>query len=218
MTRKVHLNFDWPRHAKRARGVTLIEVMISIVLVSTILLVSVTASANLLRNSQVRRDTNQSHQLAGQFLDEISSLDFRDRVGPTYGLEVGEIGSDRTTFDDVDDYHGYVVSPPRNRDGSVIEGFDGWTVSVAVWPADPDATGITTTDATAQSLMRLIVVVCTTPGGVTKTSGTLISGVPRGITEYQSYEQWREVKLDFPDRELRVSAPLRNSPSPSPTP
>ncbi len=200
------------------RGLTLIEVMISIVLVSTILLVSVTASANLMRNNQQRRDTALGQQLSSQFLDEISSLDFRDRVEPSYGLETGEIGSDRTTFDDVDDYHGYVISPPTHRDGTTVENFDGWTVTVAVWPVNPDATGITTTDATAQSPLRLVVVDCTTPEGTTMTAGTFVSAVPRGISNDQSHEQWREVKLGFPNREIRVTAPLRNIPPPSPTP
>ncbi len=47
------------RGPHRQLGVSLIEVMISLVLVSTILLVSLTASANLLRNDSQRRGANQ---------------------------------------------------------------------------------------------------------------------------------------------------------------
>ena len=49
---------------QRRVGVSLIEVMISLVLVSTILLVSLSASGNLLRNDVQRRGSNQGQLLA----------------------------------------------------------------------------------------------------------------------------------------------------------
>lgn len=197
------------------RGVTLIEVMVSIVLVSTILLVSLAASANLMRNDHERRSRNDGHQLAAQILDEVSSMDFRDRIDPVYGLESGETATDRTTFDDVDDYHNYSSTPPTHRDGTAIVGYDGWSFSVDVYPANPDATGITTTDAGVRSPLRIIEVLCTAPDGVTTNDGMLVSDTPHDITATTSYERWRRIKLTLPDREITVTAPLRNRPDPT---
>ena len=193
-------------------GVTLIEVMISIVLVSTIMLVSLSASANLLRNSSQQRHTNHGASLAAQIIDEVSSMDFRDRVDPVYGLESNENASDRTTFDDVDDYHGYTSTPPAHRDGTMISGYAGWSFSVSVIPADPDASEITTTSANEHSPLRVIAVVCTAPEGTTVSAGTLVSNVPSDISDSTSYEKWRQIKLTFPDRDVIVTAPLRNHP------
>lgn len=197
-------------------GVSLIEVMISLVLVSTILLVSLTASANLLRNDTQRRGANQGHQLAAQLLDEVSSMDFRDRVEPIYGLESDEDAADRSTFDDVDDYNGYTAAPPTHRDGTTINGYEGWSVSVSVVAADPDPTGIATTSSNESSPLRVITIVCTTPAAATVVESTLVSHVPNDNTEINSFEKWRRVKLTFSDREINVTAPLRNNPDWSP--
>jgi Tfp pilus assembly protein PilV len=200
------------RGPHRQLGVSLIEVMISLVLVSTILLVSLTASANLLRNDTQQRSANQGQLLAAQLLDEVSSMDFRDRFEPIYGLESNEDAGDRNTFDDVDDYNGYTAAPPTHRDGTTIDGYQGWSCSVSITPADPDATGITTTTSNENSPLRIITVNCTTPSGTTVEAATLVSNVPNDNAETDSYETWRRVKLTFPDRELSVTAPLRNKP------
>lgn len=204
-----------PRHTPgRRNGVTLIEVMISIVLVSTILLVSLTASANLMRNNSERRNTNLGQQLASQILDEVSSVDFHDPTSVIFGLEPDESATDRTTFDDVDDYQGYTSSPPSHRDGTAIDGYEGWSFSVSIAAAEADANGITTVNVDAQAPLRLIAVVCTAPDGTTVDAGTLVSNVPSDINDTTSYEKWRRIKLTFPDREINVTAPLRNHPEP----
>ncbi len=192
-------------------GLTLLEIMISLILVSTVLLVSLTASANLLRNNAQRRAAVDAEQFAGQILDEISALDFRDRVTPIFGLETDETASDRTTYDDVDDYHGYTAKPPTHRDGTVIEGFEDWSFSVVITPAQPDTTGIVTSKDDQQPL-RFIHVICTAPDGTQTEVSTLVSDVPSNIPETTSFEKWRRLKLKFKDRELSITAPLRNAP------
>lgn len=196
----------------RRRGVTLIEVMVSILLVSTVLLISVNASATLLSNRTQQQTSNHSALLTAQILDEVSAMDFRDRVDPVFGVEADEIANDRTTFDDVDDYNGYTSAPPTHRDGSVISGYNGWSIAVTVVPADPVAGGLITTSASESSPLRVIGVVCTTPQGTTINGTTLVSDVPSNVPNTASYEQWRRIELRFPNRELNVTAPLRNLP------
>ncbi|MFK8112763.1 MAG: prepilin-type N-terminal cleavage/methylation domain-containing protein [Rubripirellula sp.] len=198
-------------------GVTMIEVMVSLVLVSTILLVSLSASANLLRNDVQQRNSTDGKILAQRLMDEVSAMEFEDTSEPIFGLETGESGSNRSAFDDVDDYHGYTMSPPTYRDGTTINGFTTWSVSITVTPVEPDATGVTTAAANANSPLRLIVVTCTTPDGSTVDASTLISNVPSSLPVNSPYDRWRRTKLTFEDgREIQVSAPLRNQPTPSP--
>lgn len=195
-------------------GLTLIEVVVSIVLVSTIMLVSLTASANLMRNQAESRNTNNARQLGTQILDEITALDFRDRVDPTFGIESGESTGNRTTMDDVDDYHGYSESTPTHRDGTAIDEFDGWSYSVQIVPANADTNGVTTTGATTDSLLRLVIVSCTSPDGTTTDSAALVADCKTDSDETDSYERWRRIKLDFTDREVNITTPLRNHPEP----
>lgn len=209
-------NFDLERNQTgQQRGLTLIEVLISIILVSSMLLVSLAASANLMRNSNSRRDIRQGQLLATQLLDEVTVMDYRDRNSPVFGLEADELGSDRTTFDDVDDYSGYTQSPPTARDNTQIEGYDGWTISIEVIPADWVTGGITTTTANAASPLRQVTVSCTSPDGVSTDASTLVAGLNRDLEETTSFEQWRRIRLSFPDRELEVVAPMRNQPVPT---
>lgn len=192
-------------------GVTLIEIMVALILVSTVLLVSLTASANLLRNTAQRRAAIDAEELGGQILDEISALDFEDRVSPQFGLEPDETASDRTTYDDVDDYHGYVSDPPTHRDGTTIEGLDGWTFSVTVKPAEPVVNGIITSDDDTKPL-RQITVVCSAPDGSQWSVSTVVSSVPSDISDTTSFERLRRLTLRFSDREVTVTVPLRNAP------
>ena len=192
-------------------GVTLIEITVALILVSTVLLVSLTASANLLRNTAQRRAAIDAEELGGQILDEISALDFEDRATPQFGLEPDETASDRTTYDDVDDYHGYVSDPPTHRDGTTIAGLDGWTFSVTVKPAEPVANGIITSDDDTKPL-RQITVVCSAPDGSQRNVSTVVSSVPSDISDATSFERLRRLTLRFPDREVTVTVPLRNAP------
>lgn len=202
------------RFGRDAAGMTMIEVMVSLVLVSTILLVSLAASANLLRNDTQRRADHDGRGLANQIMDEVSAMSFQDSVDPRFGLEADEVAGDRSTFDDVDDYDRYSMSPPTYRDGTRIDGYADWKVSVQISPADPGVMGITTDSADPDSPLRRIVVNCTTPAGVSVSAATLVSNVPTNLPRTASYNRWQRIKLDFPNREIQVTAPLRNQPLP----
>ena len=195
-------------------GVTLIEIMMSMVLITTVLLVSLNASATLLRNQAAAQSGLDAHVLAGQILDEISSLDFVDRTDPVFGLEVGEFAADRRTFDDVDDFHGYVADPATYRDGTVISEFQAWSFSVTVTPAAPSGDGLTTTTDTAAPL-RLATVTCTAPDGTQAEYRGVISNVPSDLGAEHSFQRLRQLKLEFPNRELILTVPHRNHPDAS---
>ncbi|MEM8668356.1 MAG: hypothetical protein AAGG48_12635 [Planctomycetota bacterium] len=195
-------------------GLTLIEVVVSILLVSTILLASLGASAAMKRNQSAARDRNIGRELGRQILGEITCRDFRDRKDAAFGLELDEFANDRTTFDDVDDYHNYVQSTPTHRDGSLDRRFEGWRYQVSVTPVEFDTNGVTTTGASVDSPLRLIRVDCTSASGETVQATMLISARSLDVDASTSYEVWRRVTLDFGDRQIDLTTPLRNQPIP----
>jgi Tfp pilus assembly protein PilV len=204
-------------HPKLQSGITLIEVMVSLILVSTILLVSLSASASLQRQQFETRSASVGKQLAFELLDEITAMDFQDRESPAFGIEADEIVGDRSTFDDVDDYHNYSSTPPKFRDGTEIASFARWTISVTVVPSDPDVMGVTTTTSDSDSPLRIVNVICESPTGETSNASALVSNVSNNLPSSTSYSKWQRTKLTFPGgREVHVTSPLRNHPEPSP--
>jgi type II secretory pathway pseudopilin PulG len=205
----------------RRTGLTLIEVTISLILVSTLLLVSITASANLIRSSNRNNTAISASELAGVLLDEIVAMQFADPVSSTdtFGIETDEDVADRTTFDDIDDYHLYSQSAVTYRDGQSIDGFAGWTFQVNVAPATATASGITPTSDVSDPL-RLVTVSCNSPSNgttdvaLTRSESILVSQTSDRPTIEQSHERLRALKLQFADgREVSVVSPLLNHPS-----
>ncbi|QDT13601.1 hypothetical protein [Planctomycetes bacterium K23_9] len=203
-------------------GLSLIEVAVSLILVSTILLVSITASANLMRNSNASQSALRAHELAGILLDEISTRALSDGDSDAvFGVESDEDAANRQTFDDVDDYSGYTQTSPTYLNGQSIDGFDTWTIQINVSPAITTASGITTTNDPDDPL-RLVTVVCSSPGHqqtgmplVTRQS-ILLSAAGDSHPADLSYEKSRQLELTFsPDRKITVVSPLRNHPSPT---
>ena len=196
------------------RGLTLIEVIVSLILVSTILLISITASANLFRDQSQQRESVRAHELAGIFLDEISVRDFRDPDrNVTFGLEDDEVASDRLTFDDTDDYHAYTVNPPTYHDNTIIEGFNNWTVQVTVQPHTSDRGGISAASG-SDAPLRLITVECTSTNGESVAESILVSEITSNISVNTAHDRLRRVNLSFsPDRQITVSVPLHNKPT-----
>lgn len=112
----------------RQAGVTLVELLVSIVIVAiaagTILgLLATTTGASadpLLRH--------QASAIAEAYLEEVLLRPFADPDGAD-----GE-GS-RDAFDDLDDYDGLVDAGARDQFGNPIPGLDAYTVSVSVVPS-----------------------------------------------------------------------------------
>jgi len=131
------------KRVKQLRGglaFTLVEVMISVIIVG----VMFAAALNTVGSARVGEykigARNRGLLLAQDLLAEILQQAYDDPDDPVvFGTESGEGTSNRTDFDDVDDYHGWSKSPPQGRGGTVIPNLDGWERSVAVvWvnPAD----------------------------------------------------------------------------------
>ncbi len=195
-------------------GISMIEVVVSTLLVSTILIVSLNASSNLLRNRLTSSESVEGQLLARRYLDEITSLGFMDHdANVVFGAESDESTSDRMTLDDVDDYHGLVLAPPTSRSGNAITGYTGWTVAVSVSPADSTASGFVL--SADQSLpLRQIVASCTSPLGGVYTASGFVSQSPSTLDPSLLHQRRRAILMVFPSgQNLEMELPLRNQPS-----
>jgi len=106
-------------------GVTLVELVVTIVILSVALTGVFLGIQYTARHSADPMIEHQAAAIADAYLEEIM---LRDYVDPD-GSETGEM---RSTFDDVDDYDGLVNSGARDQLDNPIAGLDQYAVSVAV--------------------------------------------------------------------------------------
>jgi MSHA pilin protein MshD len=123
----------------RERGVTLIELIISIVVIA----IAASAVLGVLSSSAARSADamvlSQGVSIAEAYLEEITLKPFADPDGVD-----GE--ASRIDFDDVDDYHGLIDVGARDQFGAAIPALARYTVTVTV-AASTALTGVPAADA-----------------------------------------------------------------------
>lgn len=109
-------------HRVLRAGTSLIEVVVSVLLTSMVIVGALNSMAMLHRkDSSVEIDSQLRYQ-AGLLLEEITHLAYEDPDSTTespfpLGQDAEESSTDRTTWDDIDDAHGWRCDPLTNRDG-----------------------------------------------------------------------------------------------------
>ncbi len=128
----------------RRGGFTLVEAVISTVIVSVMLVAALNTVGTSRLIQQKVSLSSRGRLLAESLLAEIVQQAYEDPTETiVFGPESGEATNNRSDFDDVDDYHNWSQSPPKNKDGSAVPQSEGWTRTVTVvWvdAADPAAT------------------------------------------------------------------------------
>jgi hypothetical protein len=120
------------------RGFSIVEGVLSTLLVSIVLAVGLRAAAysSVTQYKTAQRAT--ALQLGQSLLADITALPYEDpNVAPLFGREAGESSSSKVNYDDIDDFNGWVESPPQERDGSAMTGLPGWQRSVVVHRVNP---------------------------------------------------------------------------------
>ncbi len=122
-----------PNALPPSRGFTLIEAVISIVLVGVLLVAAInTLGATAVSKRNIEHQA-RGYTLAADLMAEILNQAYEEPVDtPGFGRESGESGGDRVDWDDVDDYDGWSATPPETKDGEPLDGYDQWTRSVEV--------------------------------------------------------------------------------------
>jgi len=147
---------------RRRRGFSYIEAAIS----STILAVGIVSALHLYgsyaKGVLQANETAAAQELAAGLMAEITAQAFEDAdyAHGSFGLGVGE--TDRTDFDDVDDYDGWTEAPPQAADGSELTGYEGFVRSVDVY--NVNANNLTTSAIAGSTDAKRIVVSVTRNG------------------------------------------------------
>ena len=157
---------------KGQEGHTLIELIVSIVILGFALLGLLSLFFNLSVNNVKTKYRTAAYVLGNELLEEIKSKRFDERTAKdasfnwsTLGIDTGETSGTLTTYDDVDDYNGLSQTAPSPN--------TGFTRAVTVSYVNPSDlnTAVGTID---QNYKRVSVVV--TVGGVTyATLNTIIT-------------------------------------------
>ncbi len=192
----------------RGAGLSLVEAMISMVIVAVMLVMALNTIGSLARSWQVQSTQCRAPALAQQLMAEIIQSSYQEPyVSPIFGPEAPETSLVRADYDDVDDYNGWSASPPQLKDGTAMANLTGWTRSAAVQYVDPD--DVSTPSGTNQGLKRITVTV-TDPKGVQTTLYALRSNNSvydlRGEAE-TTYLAWVGTQLQIgSDQQGRVVA------------
>lgn len=120
------------------RGATLVELVITIVIIGAAMAGVAGAFATLMGRSADPLDQSRATALAQLYMDEILSKPF-DHATPTGGVPPyagsctlgAEAGESRATFNDVDDYDGINQEVPASPLG-LLDGYSNFRVSISV--------------------------------------------------------------------------------------
>ncbi|SOB76711.1 MSHA pilin protein MshD [Marinobacter sp. LV10R510-11A] len=122
----------------RASGATLVELVITIVIISVAIAGVVGAFAVITGRSADPLNQTRAVGLAQLYMDEILSRKYDEATPPggvpkTSGCAINTEESDRENYDDVDDYNAINSAASENTDGELLgSAYSGFTVSVNV--------------------------------------------------------------------------------------
>lgn len=124
------------------RGYLIIEASVSTLILSVALIALLPLFAVCLRASQKIQHAKVATQLSTELLEEIR-LHKWDQLTPTpskvisqgsatLGPDNGETASDKTTFNDIDDFNGWTENTPLDPMMQTLTAFTGYTRTVSV--------------------------------------------------------------------------------------
>jgi hypothetical protein len=120
-------------------GLSLVEVVISAMLVGVILVGAMECVGGAIRGRLQTSDSVQSRRIVDQLMAEILEKDYQEPIDPpVFGRESTESSVARTNWDDVDDYHLWSASPPEDKSGTAFPNLTGWQRDVLVEWVDPN--------------------------------------------------------------------------------
>ena len=117
----------------RSRGFTLIEVIVTIVVVGIASVALMSVFTNTISGSADPVIQQQATTIAEAYLEEISLRSFNDPDDPESGTDEGEAG--RALYDDVKDYRSLGVGAPADQFGVAIPSLADYTVTVTITDA-----------------------------------------------------------------------------------
>lgn len=118
------------------RGVTLIECAGASIILGIMITAGLRAAAGAGASQATSARALNGSLLAESLMNEILERAYSEPDGASgMGIDSGETASDKSTFDDVDDFHNWAESPPRSPDGSIAPNMAQWARSAKVFRA-----------------------------------------------------------------------------------
>ena len=114
----------------RMRGVTLVELIVSIVIISIAVTSVLGVLSAVATNSAGAMLQQQAVSIASGYLNEVLQKSFNDPDG------VGSVEASRNLFDDVNDYTALPDTVVRDQNGNAIAGLGQFGVTVSVVPGN----------------------------------------------------------------------------------
>jgi Tfp pilus assembly protein PilV len=151
---------------RRRSGLSLIEVIVSTLLVGLVIVASLKTAGAVFRTWQVTENKYDGTALAMELMTEVLQARYEEPIDtPAYGVEGAEVTNSRAAWDDTDDYDDWTASPPQAKDGTALSGYTGWTRSVIVQKVNAGAPGTVRIDNAVDKGLRKITVTLTDPQG-----------------------------------------------------
>ena len=122
---------------KIQEGVTLVELVMTIVIISISVAGVVGAFALISSRSSDALHQTRAVALSQLYMDEIMGQRYSEAtpvggVPKASGCDISTEESSRSEYDDVDDYNAINQRVPRDAEGAVLSGYEGFSVSVTV--------------------------------------------------------------------------------------
>jgi type II secretory pathway pseudopilin PulG len=160
-----------PRHRRHSSGFSLVEAVICVALVGGVFVATIRTVGAAADAQRARATRVQGNALARQLLSEILQASYKEPVdAPAFGREGSESAADRSGWDDVDDYDGFVQTTLTRKSGTSLgAAATGWKWESAVaWvdPANP-----ANTSGTDAGVKRVTVTVTDPRGKQTRVQG-----------------------------------------------
>lgn len=134
------------------------ECVVATLIVGFMMVAALSSAGTSMRLTQNVDDRGTAQRLAGDLMNEILLTAYAEPdEAVSLGLDNGENTGNRTQFDDVDDYHNWISTPPTDKSGTALGGLTGWTHSASVSWANPAT--LAATASTNTGLKKIIVTV-----------------------------------------------------------
>ncbi len=147
----------------RRPGLSLVEVVISTLIVGLMIVPALRSTGSALRASREISRHGQGVGLGESLMAEILQTDYQEPDdAPLFGIEGSEDPANlgpRTLWDDADDYFLWDASPPQAKDGTPLPNLDGWRRTVRVVNVDADNLAAVLADDDDQGVKRITVTV-----------------------------------------------------------
>ena len=115
---------------RRRSGFTLIEIIVTIVVVGIAATALTSVFGTLVRSSADPAIQQQATTIAEAYLEEILLRAFDDPQGGETGADEGEAG--RAEYDDVKDYRSLAAGPAADQFGNPVPALVAYTVTVTI--------------------------------------------------------------------------------------